>query len=682
MGRCSAGWSPRDCAGWGAFLLAECGRFANFGGMWLRSVSVLSLFTSAVLAEVIEFELKAGKSRVVTVESSVDDSHFTEPRGYGVYGSRSRTFLKRVEVANPGDKPITGRLLSVNERDLTNVEGFRRTLGLSHEPSRQALAMKRIFNFWKEHRSHGGAWHPLTNEPFAALNFWGYTLCGEDTQSLARLAHACEIPARYVQLNGHIAAEYRIDGAWRIVDGDQAAVYLKWDNETLAGADDLRADPLLGLRTKVFGKYSPQEWALSAFNTSLIEHVAPVEPKVLKLKTGAAPLNQFTLGGKESLTWYADRPPEKPVAQVNAEDPEVLKAALLATIEHKAIAKNHARKEDRTVAITSPFPIWKAVNHSTGATFSPKAGEVVFKAVLPVKGETDQISVFSQCSRHAVPTLMRGDNMVKFEAEKGTARIAFEYLPAPDVRPPESQVTARMTRFSGAPFFTVNTRPRAERIWWQVSATRDFSFVAPNLEGILPWALDLRFDEVSNTFLSPGKTYYLRVKAGAGGVWGEWSDALSFQVEKPVAPDDVRFEKRADGSVRMTWRTYGTGLEYDVFASNRRDFIPQNFTEREIVAMNHTKVVEDRPNKNLLATTQEASVEFKPEHRFYRVIARKEDVASVPSALFELPAELAKGLPEAMILQARASKEGNRDVYKVTEQKLPAVVPAPAASQN
>jgi hypothetical protein len=640
-----------------------------------RRVLLLALLSSIAHADVLEFDLKAGSLRSVNVPSAVDDSNFTEPRGYADHGTQLRPFIRRIELTNTSEKTLTGRLLTVDERDWTNIEGLKRGLGLSGEPDGHALTIQKLFTFWKDHRSHAGTGATLANEPFAALNFWSYTLCGEDTQALARLAYSCGIPARFVQLNGHLAAEYRYDGGWHILDGDQNAVYLRLDNQTLASADDLRADPFLALRTKVFGKHSPQEISASAFNSALLEHIATTEPKPLKLKAGPAPLNTFTVHPGESLIWHCDTPPAKPVGKLGTEKPEVLQAAALATIEHRAIAKNYDRSENGAISIASPFPIWKTVNHTTGETIETKPGEIVFKTTLATKGNADQISTFSQCSRLALPLLHRGDNTVKLVSQSGAARVAVHYDPAKNLRPPSAKASARNPLPPGPPVFSITATPRTDRLWWQVSDTRDFAFVAPSLEGVIPVAKEFRFDPLTDTFLSPKRLYYLRIKARSEGVWGEWSESFEFRVSKSPTPFDLRFEKLDGDRVRLSWIAPANDSEFLIYSSNRRDFVPDLFAEDEIVAMDHTKVTERRANKNLLATTKELQHEFTPAHRFYRIISRKNGAYSVPTPLFELPADLAATLPPATILQTRATKQGAKDIYRTKEEPLPVAPP-------
>jgi hypothetical protein len=632
----------------------------------LRLVTLLAVLTLAARAEKIEFDVKAGEATSVTLPSVVDDSHLRDPRGYAGHGPRARVFTRRIELSNTGTKPLVGHLLITNGRNFSSAENFKKVLG----GSEGRIAAERLFTFWVDHRSHAGASAKVAEEPIAALNFWGYTLCGEDTQALARLARVFDLPARHVLLNGHIAAEYEYDGGWHVIDGDQNACYLRLDNRTLASAAEIRADPFLALRTKVFGKHSPMSRATATFNTGLFEHVVPNEPKAIRLKAGPAPLNTFTLEQGESLVWHCDTPPEVPAGALDTEKPEVLRTAALATIEHRFEVKKRPRDKEGVLTIHEPFPILKVLNETTGESVSPK--EIAFKASILTKAETDKVSVVMQCSQVALPLLSKGDNTVLLDAERGKAHVVYYYDPLPGaILPSVAAVPVEKGgRFKGPPSFTIASRPAADRIWWQISSGRDFAFVPPNFNAVVPATPTLKFDGFTETFFSPGRSYFLRLKAHSGGIWSEWSPPVEFRVDKPAQPGEPRFAAVPGGGVRLSW--VGVAEEYLVFGSNRADFVPENLAGEEIVAMEHAKVTEKRPNRNLVATVKGPEIELQVLHRFYRVIARKGGVFSVPGDLWKLPEPFAAKLPPALVLQVRASKQDGKDVYRAREEKLPA----------
>ena len=140
-------------------------------GLSASKILAAALVASAG-AETLEFDLDAGKPRSVELASPVDDSHLRDPRGYSKHGTRNDVFTRRIELTNTGDKPLKGRLLIVNERDFTNIEGLQHTLGLKSSPSRHRESITRLFSFWKDARSHASVATPLAMEPFAMLNFW------------------------------------------------------------------------------------------------------------------------------------------------------------------------------------------------------------------------------------------------------------------------------------------------------------------------------------------------------------------------------------------------------------------------------------------------------------------------------------------------------------------------------
>ena len=644
------------------------------GGM-IRKALVLLALALAARGDEIQFDIKAGERKLVTLPSKVDDSHFSQPVGYTGHGTNARVFTKQITLTNTGNKELKGRLLTVNGRVISDMESLKDLLG----PGDGRVAIERLFSFWRDHRSHAGSGSALASEPFAALNFWGFTLCGDDTLAFAKLAQNYGIDARYVQLNGHIAGEYFYENGWHLVDGDQNACYLRLDNQTLASADDVRDDPFLALRTKVFGKHGPMSRASAAMNTSLLERILPKPQSPIHIKVGPAPLNIFTLLPGESLIWHATAPPENVVGELNAEKPGVLKDAALATLEHRVSVAQRARSEKGILTVRGAYPISRVVNETTGETVVPKS--VVFKADIPVKADSDQVAVIMQCSQFALPLLSKGVNTATLEATNSTAHVTYEYEPFPKAVLPDLRVvpTEKTGRFPGEPAFNITTKPAADSLWWQISAKRDFSFVPPNFDVVMPAVPVLKFDALTQTFFSPGRTYYLRVRAHAGDLWGEWSPGIEFRVTKPGQPLGGRFSDAGAGQVQLTWIDLAD--EYLVFASNRLDFLPDVMGAEEIVAMNGTNVTEKRPNKNLIATVKTPEFEFLPQYRYYRVIAKKGSTLSVPSPLWKLPEEWAAKLPPGVVLQARVSTNKGEDEYIAHEEKLlppPPPKPAPA----
>ncbi len=632
----------------------------------LRVITLCLAGVTIACGESLEFDLKAGQAASVTLPSKVDDSHFRLPPGYDVPAEAPRLLTRSVEMLNTSGKTMTGRLLVMNRRDLQSAEGLKIVLGNTDG----RMALERLYMFWKDHRFHAGSGAKIADEPFAALHFWGCTLPGEDPMALARLAQIYEIDARWVQLNGHLAAEYIYDGGWHMIDADQNTCYLQLDNRTIASAAEVRADPFLALRTKVFGRSRPMSRAAATINTALFEQIALVEPKPIRLKMGPAPLNTFTLEPGEMLRWLCDQPPPSVAGKLVAENPTVFGAAALATIEHRINLVQRRRPDPAAIVIYEPFPILKIVNETTGESATPK--DVAFKASIPVKADTDKITVLMQCSQQALPLLSKGDNIASLEADQGKAHIVYKYQPVPAATLASVRATPAVKdgKFSGAPSFTLTGLEKADHIWWQISFSGDFTFVPPNFDTVAAAAKELKFDPFTETFFSPGRPYFLRLKARTAGVWSEWSPAVEFRVERPSQPSDPRFTAMPGGGLRLAWA--GVADEYLVYGSNRLDFVPEPFGAEEIVAMDQGKVTDKRPNKNLIATVKSPEIALPQDFRFYRVIARHSGASSVPSALWTVPKDLAAKFPPATVLQFRTTKVDGKTTARIAEEKLPA----------
>lgn len=625
------------------------------------------------MAEKLEVELKSGREAVISINATVDDSNLQDPPGYGNRGERSGSFQKTITLENIGKEPVSGALV-VNGRDWLNSDGL--LAQFQDSPDADTL-VRQIYGFWINHRFHAMNASELAREPMAALNFWGFTLCGEDTFALAHLMHASKLKARAVHLNGHVAAEYEYDDGWHFVDGDQNAVYLGLDNHTLVSANAIRNDPFLSLRTKIFGKHAAYNFTHSAYNTSLLEFVAPVDPGPIKFKAKPAPLNTFTMNPGESVRWHCDTPPERVVGLAKAAGDHPARGTL-STIEYRFNPKGREQHKGK-ITLNTAFPIVKAVNAATKWNFSAKPDGAVFHVEVPVKGDEDQISIFCQCSRFALPTFGKGENtaLLKSDTKGVKTRLTVEYDAHKGKNPPVVSLDNPAKSFSGLPSFTLKTAGETEKVWWQISEERDFRFVPPNLDNVVAAQNEVKLDQIGATFLSPGETYFARAKVRSKGVWGEWCEPWEFQVKKPAQPLDLVFQRAPDGRVRLTWKSADEAKEYLVFGSNRLDFMPEIFAQEEIIALDHLKITSSRKNQNLLGTTKTKFWDFTPQHRYYRVIAKDGDALSVPSPLERLSKEFIEILPSPTVLQTRSTqikgKNGQlSDEYVATEEKLPA----------
>ena len=197
--------------------------------------------------------------------------------------------------------------------------------------------------------------------------------------------------------------------------------------------------------------------------------------------------------------------------------------------------------------------------------------------------------------------------------------------------------------------------------------------MVPNFDLITADARTVSLDLVSQTYLSPKRTYYFRASVKVNGVWSSWNEPLSFTVNKPERPVVIALEEPADGRLLLELKPLPEAEQFLVFGSNRLDFVPEIYSAIEPVEMRNGKLVKSRSNQNLLATNAGLQIVL-PAYRFYRVVARRGKQYSVPSELIFAPTQVTQRLPQATILQTRWSKSpdsgsslGYRDDYAASE---------------
>jgi len=625
--------------------------------------ALTALLGASALGETLTIDLQAGRAAEIVLDSPVDDRNFQDPRGYLHHGPRSRPFIRRLTLTNTGTTPLTGPLLVVNGADWTRTEA----LPASFPPPPRGL-MPRLFDFWRECISHADSDAPGIKEPLALLNFWGYALCGDTTAGLTHLAAEYGVPARKIPLNGHIAAEYFYDDGWHILDADQNLCYPRLDNRTLASAADLRADPFISRRTKVFGRYAAMHVATAAFNTSLHEFIEPKEEKAVRPKAPPAPVRSTTLLPGEKMIVHFDQAPEEAIGRTDLRRWGTLREDALRIVEFGLDPKARAATAAGTISFASGYPILRAVNHTTGESFGGSLQDPSFEITAKFRSPADRLSVFCQRSEVSLPRLQKGRNTVLLApaAGTGTARLDVEWDRAPaDLVVPEVKVALDDASLT----FHLRYSPDVDLVWWQVSSSAEFDFVPPNFDSVTAATASLDFDPLTASFFNPGQPYYFRAKVRHAGVWGEWSAALPFQASKPTRPAPVRATIAGD-RWQLSWPDAGAGCEYLVFGSNRLDFLPEPYAAEEIVVMRNQGIEQSRPNKNLVATVTQPQIELEPAYRFYRVVARRAGALSVPGDLLVTPPALAAKLPPALVLQDRWQRVEGRDQHLATELPL------------
>ncbi len=570
----------------------------------MRAAALLAIhFAGVTLAGPVAVELRDSRPATIVLESAVDDAHLANPPGYFPVEPPVARIVERIVIENAGSAPIRDPDVRLNGQPLLPLPDPLAAFGL-----KDAKDLFALFTAWRDRRIHGSTDLDANRDPLEVMRTFGATFCGDDARALGAITipHGGEV--RFARLNGHSAAEHRVNGEWALLDGDQNAIYLRWDNSTPASAADIVADPMLALRTKIYGRHANWEAPTAWQNASRFEFLETSKPvKTLRLKHPPRPRNWELLPG-EKIVIHLDRGPEAALGATEGlrRDAALRSAACLVEFQANAVAR-HGK-------VTLPFAL-------AGAT-----GEPVYEAAA------EGGPILCQAARAQFPSLRTGRNVV---TGPGILRVSFETRETvrQAVPPPRIEVAAGLP---GVPRFKLEAGV-SDLLWWQIGADREFRLVPPNLDRVAASAPQAGPPgELDATFLSPGGEYFFRAKVRREGVWSDWSEPVAFRVNKPVQPHLESVERLVDGNVRVRWKPMAAG-EMMIFGSDRLDFLPEIFAGVEPTRIENGAVREGRPARNLLATVAASQgAAIVPARGVYRMIARASGAISVPSALGRL----------------------------------------------
>jgi hypothetical protein len=588
-------------------------------------ILALPLATAAHAAE-LSADFRGPGRTEITLAAGVDDEHLADPPGYFAPKEPIARVVKRITVENTGTSPIENPSIYLNGRPLLPVDDPIAMLGVS-----DARDLTAIFSAWRDRVIHATTDLDSNRDPSALLTVFGAAYCGDDARALAAIDTAQQGEARFARLNGHSVAEHRSGAGWVLLDGDQNLYYLDWDNRTPVGEAEILADPLLALRTQVFGRQSSWQPSAAWQNTSRFEFIDKTrEQKNFRLKN-APPKRNWTLLPGEKIVINFTRTPDLAIAA---------SAGLRANPALRAAAcevEFYPRRND-SEKITLPFPL-------------SAAGEPVYDAT------SSESAIICQAARAQFPMLRSGVNVAESKS-RGDLRVSF------DAQPVDLKSTPVPTVRIDLPHIHVDAKD-ADRVWWQISADENFRIIAPNLDRVSDYDPDFILAPIDESFISPGRNF-ARAKVRRNGVWSDWSESVSFEVKKPAQPLITGSEGADGDQMRIRWEP--AQGEMLVFGSNRLDFLPEIYGDQEAVRVENGAIRESRPNKNLLATVPAKDGEaYVPIRACYRLVARNGNALSVPSRLLR-----GENFP-ATVLQNRHEKPNlalpDRDV--ATEMEIP-----------
>jgi len=626
----------------------------------------------------LEFESCTDSVAAFRVESPLDDSNLTDPPGYRP-GSQTAFFCPSLTLENRGNERIEAFWPVLNSADFRCFESLRNWI-----ETKAPIHPLDLYAFWRDHIFHATSQLPENKNPFLAFNFWGYGLCDDAGTALTILMRHLGISARLIDLNGHFVCEYQFDGKWNVIDADQNVIYPLLDNRTLASFREIAEDPFLALRCKPFGRAGIYDLAKAWTNASFFESVHPREYPVIGIdpsKNGDLAQTGWDLYPGESVTYCPGR---KPGAVSGKVDLSVWAGAAesLGDIEYRVRPQARGQGEGtRRIRISVPLPAYRVVVGDNARIFDLPRDRVVREFSIEVQQEIERISIFCHGARLFFPVPHCGENRIELKSRTAGKRVkvAME-LESPHLKqPPASpRIINQEAVFSYcSPEFVLDLEPGAEALWWQIAWSNDFRLVLPNLDCLIRPLGRALLSALDQTFLNPGQTYCFRAKIKRSGVWSPWSEPFPFKVEKPLPPRDLKIRTGEDG-FELAWQGQ-EGSEYLVFASDRMDFLPEIYGEFQVDAIENMAIKAQTPNKNLIARTFENAIQFPEIMPFYRVVARKGNSCSIPSALLRANRELlALGRRKPIVLQMRhqkiasaESKMGYVDVYAAGIEPLP-----------
>jgi len=214
-------------------------------------------------------EIITSSSRTYRVKmaGNVDGVMTRMPISYGAYhqGWQPNRFMR---LENLGDTDVVNPWITVNGkrnwRTLNDI-AEEATAGCTTERDKA----RAVWEFQRNHRFHATTWDKESNDAVKVYNIYGYTLCGNDAQVISDLWRAAGLKTRRGYPVGHVVAEAFYDGEYHLLDGDEHAIYLRRNNETIASEAEVVRDHDLVKRTHTYGIDRGDSRATDEFSASL-----------------------------------------------------------------------------------------------------------------------------------------------------------------------------------------------------------------------------------------------------------------------------------------------------------------------------------------------------------------------------------------------------------------------------
>ncbi len=218
----------------------------------------------------------------IPVSGGVDEYNTTQSRRlFGTFSVRQEPLFRsnvRLTLSNVGDSDVVSpRLRTSRDRGWFDVDQLLDYV-LDGRTAHADIALALHWHFCRgdirthNHRARVGAVAPPLEAAPTANDFYeranpingcaSYyaSSCSHVSAMMVTAARRAGIPARVLNFtpagvltNRHASAELFYDGGWHLFDPAVGCYFVRWDNETVASAADIRSDPTLVTRTHVEG---------------------------------------------------------------------------------------------------------------------------------------------------------------------------------------------------------------------------------------------------------------------------------------------------------------------------------------------------------------------------------------------------------------------------------------------
>lgn len=251
----------------------------------------------------------------IYLAGEVDGVMTRMPISYGAYhqGWQPNRFIR---LENIGDINVLNPWITVNgKRNWRTLKDIAEeaTAGCTTEREKA----RAIWEFQRNHRFHATTWGKESDDAVKVYNIYGYTLCGNDANIISDIWRAAGLKTRRGYPVGHSVAEAFYDGEYHLLDGDEHAIYLRRDNETIASEAEVVRDHDLVKRTHTYGVGRRDSRETDEFSASLYGYEGERKGE---RGGGSKHTMAYTLRPGESIEWRWDHIGKEYTAGTEAPD--------------------------------------------------------------------------------------------------------------------------------------------------------------------------------------------------------------------------------------------------------------------------------------------------------------------------------------------------------------------------